>query len=122
LAHRFFQLDMNSHRLKVPAFGLTWYEVEDEKSSDHSSHLVLIPGGGGSTKSGIKNQIMVAKHDNSTKEKLSFLDSYFTDSDNLTSLCTGIAYGTVLVLCLIHGLSDCYDSHFAGKENDQCDY
>lgn len=71
-------------RLKVPSFDLTWLQCKDDA-------FVLIPGGGGSTKSGVKNQIQIAKANKSGE--LVFIESYMTDSNDKSSLCSGIHCG-----------------------------
>jgi hypothetical protein len=49
-------------RLKVPSFDLTTLTIATGSSSGKSGpsqkEFVLVPGGGGSTKSGVKNQIV----------------------------------------------------------------
>lgn len=82
------------HRLPVPAFDLVWYEIcKDEKPYVFS----LIPGGGGSAKSGVKNQIMIGKAEYPGGVDFQLLDGHLTDADGLTSLCTGISTGVVQV-------------------------
>jgi len=48
-------------RLKVPSFDLTTLSIATDNSGKGEKRLkefVLVPGGGGSTKSGVKNQIV----------------------------------------------------------------
>jgi hypothetical protein len=86
------------YRLKVPAFDLTWYEGENDR------YYILLPGGGGSTKSGVKNQVMVAKYRSrattssfTTHDDIVFEESFLTDSSEVAGLCNGLNIGTVLV-------------------------
>lgn len=44
--------------LKVPAFDLTWLDFDNGDEA-----VALVPGGGGSTKSGVKNQIQIVSPD-----------------------------------------------------------
>lgn len=77
----------NVHRLKVPSFDLTWLSLTE------NDHVALIAGGGGSFKSGVKNQIQIGRvHD---ADKVTFLDSYITDEDNSRRLCCGLATGRI---------------------------
>jgi hypothetical protein len=84
----------SAHRLKVPAFDLSWYEFA-HKEQPHV--FLLMPGGGGSTKSGVKNQIILAKSEYPGGNELEFVDPYLTDSDGVMALCTGIAHGVIQV-------------------------
>jgi hypothetical protein len=75
------------HRLNVPSFDLTWLSLTE------LDHVALIAGGGGSFKSGVKNQIQIARvHDS---DKVEFLQSYVTDEDNSRRLCSGLATGRI---------------------------
>ena len=74
------------NRLAVPSFDLVWINVNDGKEP-----LVLIPGGGGSTKSGVKNQIQVAKYEGT--QGFTMLRSFMTDVDDKSNLCSAIATG-----------------------------
>jgi hypothetical protein len=88
--------------LKVPAFDLTWYEIIQ---NDRPYVFVLIPGGGGSAKTGVKNQIMMGKAAYPPGKEFEFEDSYLTDADGLTSLCTGVTYGVIEVF--LNGFCSC---------------
>lgn len=76
-------------RLIVPSFDLAWLQF-----SNKSSYL-LVPGGGGSTKSGVKNVIQILK----ISEKLDFqsCQNYSTDTDSLSCLCSAISIGVIKV-------------------------
>ena len=75
------------HRLNVPSFDLTWLDLTD------LDQVALIAGGGGSFKSGVKNQIQIARvHD---ADKVTFLDSFITDEENTRRLCCGLACGRI---------------------------
>jgi hypothetical protein len=83
---------MELSRIAVPSFDLAWLECEEDV-------YVLIPGGGGSTKSGVKNQIQIAKVSKGGTA-FEFIESFKTDTDDKTSLCSGIYCGTFQVLLL----------------------
>ena len=75
------------HRLNVPSFDLTWLNLNE------NDQVALIAGGGGSFKSGVKNQIQIARiHD---ADKVTFLTSYITDEDTQRRLCCGLACGRI---------------------------
>ena len=75
------------HRLNVPSFDLTWLALTE------NDHVALIAGGGGSFKSGVKNQIQIARvHD---AQKVEFLTSYITDEDTKRRLCWGLSCGSI---------------------------
>ena len=75
-------------RLVVPSFDLTWLQHEE-------AAYVLIPGGGGSTKSGVKNQIQIAREKGG---QLIFEESFKTDTGDKSRLCSGIHCGVLQVL------------------------
>ena len=75
-------------RLKVPSFDLSSCEQK-------GTSYILIPGGGGSTKSGVKNQIQVAKVSGGKEPE--FKDSYLTDTEDKTNLCSGLCSGSLKV-------------------------
>ena len=77
----------NVHRLKVPSFDLTWLSLTE------NDHVALIAGGGGSFKSGVKNQIQIGRVYDA--DKVTFLDSYITDEDTVRRLCCGLATGKI---------------------------
>mmetsp|Transcript_30612 Transcript_30612/g.33447 ORF Transcript_30612/g.33447 Transcript_30612/m.33447 type:complete len:428 (-) Transcript_30612:87-1370(-) len=95
----------SAHRLKVPAFDLSWYEFA-HKEQPHV--FLLMPGGGGSTKSGVKNQIILAKSEYPGGNELEFVDPYLTDSDGVMALCTGIAHGVIQGKDMILALVDAF--------------
>lgn len=72
-------------RLVVPSFDLTWLQHEE-------AAYVLIPGGGGSTKSGVKNQIQIAREKGG---QLIFEESFKTDTGDKSRLCSGIHCGVL---------------------------
>ena len=77
------------HRLNVPSFDLVWLSLTN------NDHVALIAGGGGSFKSGVKNQIQIARvHD---ADKVEVLESYITDEDTKRRLCCGLACGRIAV-------------------------
>jgi hypothetical protein len=59
--------------------------------------VVLIPGGGGSTKSGVCNSIQIAKICN---KRFQMLPSLETDMDEKTNLCSCISSGLIKVRAL----------------------
>ena len=77
------------NRLEVPSFGLVWLNVDDSAGDA----FVLIPGGGGSTKSGVKNQIQIGKVVNDKTGGFEFLKRFETDVDGKSVLCSGVAVG-----------------------------
>ena len=86
----------NFHRLTVPSFDLTLLSSSSSKdSSKFISNYLLIPGGGGSVRSGVKNQIQIAQL--SKQCDILFQDSFKTDSESASYLCSGISNGTINV-------------------------
>jgi hypothetical protein len=84
------------HPLKVPTFDLNWIECN---GSDGNFNFLLLPGGGGSTKSGVKNQIIVAQyHDEKDPSTVELKDSFLTDTATRSSLCSGISVGNLKVI------------------------
>ncbi len=80
-------------RIKVPSFDLAWCETRKSTEVNLENYL-LLPGGGGSTKSGVKNQIIIAQYKNlDNKQEISFCDSHLTDTEKRNSLCSGISFG-----------------------------
>ena len=93
-----------TYRLKVPAFDLSWYEYINPKDNLPYVYL-LMPGGGGKAKSGVKNQIMLSRchYDIHSKEKeFQFLDGHLTDTEGLSALCNGISHGKIEVSCILY--------------------
>ena len=88
------------NRLEVPSFGLAWLNLDDSTGDS----LVLIPGGGGSTKSGVRNQIQIGRYLlGDSRGGFEFLKSYETDVDDKSILCSGVAVGTCMgtkVVCI----------------------
>lgn len=84
-------------RINVPAFGLSW----SSHPEDSASNILLLPGGGGSTRSGVKNQIIIASL---SEDKIDFKPIHLTDTEKRSSLCSGISLGFVEV-CLNSYLS-----------------
>jgi len=76
----------------VPSFDLTWLNINDA----NGEAVVLIPGGGGSTKSGVRNQIQIGRLIGTKKGGFELLKSFETDVDDKSVLCSGITVGTVL--------------------------
>ena len=76
------------NRLAVPSFDLAWADLNDGKEC-----LVLIPGGGGSTKSGVRNQIQVAKYDG--PRGFALLKSFMTDVEEKSNFCSAISSGII---------------------------
>lgn len=76
-------------RLKIPTFDLAWVKYSDIA-------FVLMSGGGGSAKSGVKNQVLVQRHGGGHKFEL--VNGYFTDEGSRLGLCSGVAVGYLKVL------------------------
>jgi WD40 repeat protein len=77
------------NRLTVPSFDLSWLTIDDMTGEAY----VLIPGGGGSTKSGVKNQIQIGRVIDNAKGGFELLKSYETDTEGKSVLCSGVAVG-----------------------------
>jgi hypothetical protein len=73
-------------RLTSPAFDLCWLNLPDHDP------VVLMPGGGGSTKSGVANSIQIAKVCNNRFQMLPALE---TDMDDKSNLCSAICSGLI---------------------------
>jgi hypothetical protein len=80
------------NRLHVPSFDLTWLHIPPAEDQ-LKSNLILVPGGGGSTKSGVLNQIQIGKY----SHKLGFLlkKSVMTDTEEKSNFCSAIACGVL---------------------------
>ena len=86
-------------RLQVPSFDLEWLqlpskmEITNEESNFSTStaneFVVLIPGGGGSAKTGVKNMVQVAKPTRSG------VFEYLRSFDTGVKLCTSVSSGLV---------------------------
>ena len=82
------------NRLEVPSFGLAWLTLDDTTGES----VALIPGGGGSTKSGVRNQIQIGRYIiGDSRGGFEFLKSFDTDvKDAKSVLCSGVAVGTCM--------------------------
>eukprot|EP01041_Mallomonas_annulata_P001983 gene1983-3860_t len=85
----------NRLNLKCPCFDLAWISFPGEGGTEEQS-FVLIPGGGGSTKSGVHNIIHVAR-DAKKLGTLEFLKSFETGALLCNSLSTGSIKNTSIV-------------------------
>lgn len=79
------------HRIPVPSFDLYWHDSIPEGTSNY----ILLPGGGGSAKTGVKNQIMVGEYQDDDKQQIHFHESCFTDTDDRSNLCSGLSTGSL---------------------------
>lgn len=75
-------------RLRVPAFDLTWIQLLPDTEPSH----VVLAGGGGSAKSGVKNQLVVMQQDSVSGSFLN-TQSLETDTPTKSVLCSGVASG-----------------------------
>lgn len=80
------------NRLTVPSFDLTFLHLAND---DSQLPVVLIPGGGGSTKSGVLNQIQIGKYSGSSRG-FSLLKPMMTDAEGKSNFCSAIATGFLL--------------------------
>lgn len=88
------------HRLEVPSFDLAWLNLTE------LDQVALVAGGGGSFKSGVKNQIQIARvHD---ADKVTFLESFITDEETKRRLCCGLTTGRIGVRHVTY--ARCYTS------------
>lgn len=98
-------MSVSYSRLPVPVFNLSWVSSTEENEPDRSH--ILLPGGGGSTKSGIKNQVMIYSINEKKKIEESVFDPPLMtdgllklgdkeDKEN-TSLCVQIIRGYIFV-------------------------
>lgn len=86
-------------KLQVPSFDLTWFKTE-------GNCYCLVTGGGGSAKTGVRNQIQIFKYDDDINLKL---HSYFeTTVNELSRFCFGLYSGNCSGHSLLIGLLD-YD-------------
>ena len=88
-------------RLKIPSFDLVCCDDSFADTKKQGSYI-LIPGGGGGTRSGVKNQIQIAATSLEPEKhgyNLQYLASCFTDAENEKSgkLCSGVNYGSLHV-------------------------
>jgi hypothetical protein len=80
------------HRLSVPSFDLKWCSLFED------SNLLLLCGGGGGTKSGVKNQLQIVRIIDPSK--IEVVTSYITDDETTRRLCCGVATGKIGVCML----------------------
>ena len=101
-------------RLAVPSFDLVWVNLNDGKEP-----LLLIPGGGGSTKSGVKNQIQVARYDGS--RGFAMMESFMTDVEDKSNFCSAIATGILDGKAIVCAVVDdtCLIFHAARAEDGE---
>lgn len=88
--------------LKVPTFDLDWLTIPID--NDNDENVILLPGGGGSTKSGVKNQVQIMREITKGGDKYALVQSLETDNDNSSSLCSGISTGEInshTIICVI---------------------
>jgi hypothetical protein len=90
------------NRLEVPSFGLVWLTIDDTRGDA----FVLIPGGGGSTKSGVKNQIQIGRIIDDKIGGIKFMKRFETDVDGKSVLCSGVAVGTYMGTKIVCALLD----------------
>eukprot|EP01031_Cornospumella_fuschlensis_P038836 gene38836-47232_t len=76
--------------LPAPAFGLSWYE-----DGEDGNVFVLMPGGGGSGKTGVKNQIMISEVDQAGAQ-VKLTNGFLTDSESRNNFVSGISSGRLL--------------------------
>ena len=103
----------NTTYLSVPIFDLDWLTVPIENDNDYNG--LLLSGGGGSTKSGVKNQIQIMREISKGGDKYEAVQQLETDSDSNSSLCSGVSSGeinshsiicvTIVNLCRIYKVS-----------------
>ena len=77
-------------RLRVPAFDLTWIQLSKDEPASH----VVVAGGGGSAKSGVKNSLLVMQQDVVTGS-FTNVQSFQTDTPTKSVLCSGVASGFI---------------------------
>ncbi len=77
-------------RLKVPAFDLCYLDP----IGNHSGYVVFACGGG-SAKTGVKNQLVFARE--TSIGKFECVDSFETDSPERSVLCSGVCSGVIHV-------------------------
>jgi hypothetical protein len=87
-----FQFAPVFQRLEVPSFDLTWLSIDDVTGES----VVLVPGGGGSTKSGLNNMIQIGKVIEAGKGGFTMMASFDTDVKGKSILCSGVAVGACM--------------------------
>ena len=75
-------------RLTAPTFDLCWSKPKD------GDDIILIPGGGGASKTGVKNLIHIA---NLSVKGFEFQESIKTDTDTKSNLCSSITSEIIFV-------------------------
>lgn len=103
----------NTTYLSVPIFDLDWLTLPIENDNDYNG--LLLSGGGGSTKSGVKNQIQIMRETSKGGDKYEAVQQLETDSDSNSRLCSGVSSGeinshssicvTIVNLCRIYKVS-----------------
>ena len=87
--------------LEVPTFDLQWF-----RPAGSDENLILLAGGGGNTKSGVKNKLQFAKEITDQKTKKSsykIIDHVSTDCDDSEmNLCSGVSVGNIDVYNMIN--------------------
>lgn len=81
---------INTTRLRVPTFDLVWLEDDLEGIS-----YLLAPGGGGSARSGVRNQVQIIRR--SSKYGFDLIGGIETDTEGRNFLCSGVSSGEILV-------------------------
>ena len=87
-----FSSPLTYTRLEVPSFDLSWLAIDDVTGES----VVLVPGGGGSTKSGVGNMIQMGKAIETGKGGFTMLNSFDTDVKGKSILCSGVAVGACM--------------------------
>ena len=103
----------NTTYLSVPIFDLDWFTLPIENDNDYNG--LLLSGGGGSTKSGVKNQIQIMREISKDSDKYEAIQQLETDNEKNSSLCSGVSSGeinshsiicvTIVNLCRIYKVS-----------------
>ena len=88
------------NRIPIPTFDMTWVQISPEH------RFIVLPGGGGSAKSGVKNQLLIAKYN--LAGEYEFLDGFMTDLPSRSLLCSGVATGIIQTHVVICALIDRY--------------
>lgn len=84
------------NRLHVPSFDLTWLTINNAPPNNApndpmASNLILVPGGGGSTKSGVLNQIQIGRVN--SNQGFTLLNSFMTDTPEKSNFCSAVSTG-----------------------------
>ncbi len=78
--------------IKVPTFDLCFIQLTENGPASH----VIFAGGGGSAKTGVKNQLVVAKR-NYADGRFQCIQFFETDSKERSVLCSGVYSGFINV-------------------------